>query len=275
MNSDPTRDDPIGLAPEYPAVVPGFPDFWQPAHDRFPKFYKAAGDLIPIVNEVITRPLDGKLQIVLGFMTGIVANSFSALITLGMNGFGHDALRISRGMFEIAVNAAYLQLHPDEVDDFLDYHWVDQKKRLEYLEQHCPERFKALSSSTISEVNLEYAKVLPRFANKKGKPRGSWSKKDIRTRAEEVGLGQFYPTFYAHASGVHHGDFSGLAAQSNSGLEVEMAPSFDGIEDALMMGHQSVLMVLTSTNKLAGLGIEDRIDAACGVYVEVWKVPQS
>ena len=112
---------------------------------------------------------------VLGFMTGIVSNSFGALITLSMNGYGHDALRISRGMFEISVNAAYLQRHPDEVDDFLDYHWVDQKKRLEYMEQHYPEGLKRLPANTIAEANAEYAKVLPRFAGKSGRPRGSWS----------------------------------------------------------------------------------------------------
>ena len=264
-----TRPRPVS---GFPRVVAGFPDFWQPAHDRFPNFYEAAGDLIPLVNGVIRRPLKGRLQTVLGFMTGIVSNSFGALITLSMNGYGHDALRISRGMFEISVNAAYLQRHPDEVDDFLDYHWVDQKKRLEYMEQHYPEGLRRLPANAIAEANAEYARVVPRFAGKSGRPRGSWSKKSVRDRAEEVGLGEFYPTFYAHASGVHHCDFAGLAAQAvKDRLQVEIAPSFAGIKDALMMGHQCVLVVVDSINKVADLGLDDRLSAACAAYVEVWR----
>src|ERR1039458_6041043 len=138
-------------------------------------------------------------------------------------------------MFEISVNAAYLQRHPDEVDDYLDYHWVNQKKLLEYMKEGCAERFLRLQPSTIAEVNTQYAKVLPRFADRTGKPRGSWSKKNIRARAEEVGLGAFYPTFYAHASAVHHGDFAGLAAQAVAHrLEVVIAASFAGIYEAPM-----------------------------------------
>jgi hypothetical protein len=256
----------------FPEVIAGFREFWQPAYDRFPKFYKAASDLVPLVNQVIRRPLSGRLQIVLGFMTGIVSNSFGALITLSMNGFGHDALRISRGMFEVSVNATYLQRHPDEVDDFLDYHWVDQKKRLEYMELHSPESLGHLSADIVAQVNAEYAKVLPRFADKRGKPRGSWCKKNIRDRADEVGLGMFYPTFYAYASGVHHGDFAGLAAQAiENRLKVDIAPSFAGIKDALMMGHQCVIVVVDSINRLANLGIDEQLNAACAAYVEVWR----
>ena len=257
----------------FPGVVAGFPEFWQPAYDRYPKFYKAALGIAPLVNQVMRTRLKGQLQIVLAFMTGIVSNSFGALITLSLNGYGHDALRISRGMFEIPVNAAYLQRHPDEVGDFLDYHWINQKKLLEYMEQHCPEGLKALTANTITEMNREYAKVLPRFADKGGKPRNSWSKKNIRVRAEEVGLGEFYPTFYAYASGVHHGDFAGLAAQAvKNRLQVESAPSFARIKDALMMGHQCVIVVVDSLNKAAGLGIDDQISAACSAYVEAWRV---
>src|SRR5260370_3408069 len=81
-----------------PRVVPGFREFWQPAYDRFSTFYKAADDLVPLVNEVLKRPLKGRLQIVLGFIRGIVSNSFRALTTLSMSGFGHNALRNSRAI---------------------------------------------------------------------------------------------------------------------------------------------------------------------------------
>jgi hypothetical protein len=58
---------------------------------------------------------------------------------LALNGYGHDAMRIARGMYEAAVNATYLKLHPDEIDDYVDYHWVIQKKLYDYMQRYDPE----------------------------------------------------------------------------------------------------------------------------------------
>jgi len=259
--------------PAPPRVIAGFPEFWQPAYDRFPNFYKATTGLVPLVNEVLKKPLTGQLQIVLGFMGGIVSNSLGALITLCLNGYGQDALRVARGMFETSVNAAYLQLHRDEVDDYVDYHWVKQKKLLDYMTKHHPEDAKRIPAKTVADVDAEYAKVSPRFTDKFGKVRNSWCKNSIRRRAEEVGLGEFYPTFYARASGIHHGDIAGLTAQAKRGrlLEVELAPSFVDVKDALMMGHQCVIVVIDALNKVAVLGIDNQLNAAIAAYGDAWK----
>ncbi len=106
-----------------------------------------------------------------------------------------------------------------------------------------------MTPELIKETNEGYARVLPRFADKDGKPRQSWSKKSILARVEEVGLGGFYQSFYVEASGVLHGDIAGLLLQLDKNtLQVDTAPSPAGIKGALMMGHQRVLMVLESLN---------------------------
>jgi hypothetical protein len=89
-------------------VVAGFPEFWQKAHDRYPRFFEAADHLMPLVNTILAKPVGGQLQRIFHYMTAIASNSLGSLITLALNGYGHDAVRIARGMFETAVNAAYL-----------------------------------------------------------------------------------------------------------------------------------------------------------------------
>jgi hypothetical protein len=88
---------------------------------------------------MLAKPVTGQLAIGQRFLAAIAANSFAALITLALNGYGHDAMRIARGMYEAAVNATYLKLHPDEIDDYVDYHWVIQKKLYDYMQRYDPE----------------------------------------------------------------------------------------------------------------------------------------
>jgi hypothetical protein len=150
-------------------------------------------------------------------MTAIISNSLGSLITLALNGYGHDAVRISRGMFETPVNAAYLAKYPTEVDDYLNYHWIKQRRYLDYMRTDTPSLFQQFKQSEIDEMDAEYAKVVPRFTNQNGKVRKDWCTKNLRQRSEAGGMGRFYPTFYAYTSSIHHGDFSGLAAQVSRG----------------------------------------------------------
>jgi len=54
----------------------------------------------------------------------MVANSFSAVVLLAVNGFGIDALKVGRTMFEAAVTVAYLRKNPTEYDDYRDFRFV-------------------------------------------------------------------------------------------------------------------------------------------------------
>jgi hypothetical protein len=254
------------------SVLAGYPEFCRRAYDQFPKFYEATVGLVSLLNEARSQTLDGELQKTLALMAGTLSNSFGALIALSLNGFGHDAVRISRSMFETAVDAAYLRRNPEELNDFLDYGWLRQYKRLEYLKPHHPDGSLPLRKETIEEINMKYATVRPRFAGRNGKPRRSWSRRNIRERAADVGLEEQYELNYAEASSVIHGDFAGLAAQADrSGTQVDIAPSLAGVGEALRMGHQCVIAVLDSLNKAATLGMDDRIAAACVAFQEIWR----
>jgi hypothetical protein len=252
-------------------IVAGFPEFWQKSHDAFQGFFEATNHLVPLVNTVLAKPIGGQLPRVLHYMTAIISNSLGSLITLALNGYGHDAVRISRGMFETSVNAAYLAKYPTEVEDYLNYHWIRQRRYLDYMCTDDPALFQQLKQSEIDEMDAEYAKVVSRFTGPKGKVRNDWCAKNLRQRSEDVGMGMFYPTFYGYASSIHHGDISGLAAQVSTGkFRAETAPSFHAIRDALMMGHQSVIVVIDNFNDVATFGLGDEIKAAAEAFRKAW-----
>jgi hypothetical protein len=87
---------------------------------------------------------------------------------LALNGYGHDAVRIARGMFENSVNAAYLAKYPAEVRDYLDHHWIRQRRLLDYMRKDDPGLFQMLKQSDIEGIDTEYARVVARFTSSNG-----------------------------------------------------------------------------------------------------------
>jgi hypothetical protein len=226
---------------------------------------------MPLVNTILAKPVGGQLQRIFHYMTAIASNSLGSLITLALNGYGHDAVRIARGMFETAVNAAYLANHPTEVEDYIDFNWIRQRRLIDYMRKDDPALFGKLQQKDVDDIDTEYAKVAPRFTDARGKIRKDWCAKTLRQRAEVVGMGNLYPTFYAFASSIHHGDIGGLSTQiSVPKFQAEIAPSFQMIRDALMMGHNAVLVVITNFNEVGAFGLDAEIKTAADGFMKAW-----
>ena len=75
----------------------------------------------------------------------MVSNFLNAVLLLGMNGFGIDALKIARTMLEKTINIAYLRQHPEEFDDYYDFHLVVAMKRQQYMELYSPQSLSRLT----------------------------------------------------------------------------------------------------------------------------------
>jgi hypothetical protein len=63
-----------------------------------------------------------------GQVTAAAANTHGAILTLVLNGYGHDAMKLARSLFEIELNILRLKAHPDEISDFVDYSIIQQKQ---------------------------------------------------------------------------------------------------------------------------------------------------
>ena len=254
-----------------PEVVAGFPEFWQIAHNKYPLFFRAAMDLMPLQNEIFIKPTSAPIHKVLRYIAKIVSNSLGALITLVLNGYGNDAMKVARGMFEGAVIAGYLMQHPDKLDDYIGWHWVRQRRLYEYMKKDDPELLQRVSPEKVEKMKREFEAVRGRFTDSRGHLRTSWSEKPLRQMAEAVGLGQLYPTFYSFASSMHHLDIGALSAQTeDETLDVDVAPSEKWLGEALIMGHNAVLHCLIHYNEVANLGMGKQLEAATESFKRAW-----
>jgi len=195
------------------------------------------------------------------------SNSFGALITLVLNGYGNDAMRIARSIFETDIVAGYLKRHPEEIGDYFDYHVILQKRMYDYMREYTPELLERIDSGVISEMKSRYAGVGPRLRRR----RKGWTEKSLENMAADVGLTELYKTFYSWASSLHHADIVGLSLQvDRSALDLEPAPSEKWLEVALNIGHGSLLRVLRSYVEAADLGMNEEIDSAIKRFKKAW-----
>ena len=242
-------------------VLTGFPDFWDTAVDRFPNFFAAAKKVGPLSNEVFSVPVTEWLHMLTRNLAKSVVNSFGSLLILCMNGYGFDALKISRSMFEAAVTVAYLRRHPDQMNDFIDYDWVKKKRFVDEMEKYSPEQAR-LHAHEKPLVLRNYNAVVGRFKTKKNGVRGRWSKDPLAKMAAEIGRSSMYFSVYGPGSSAQHVDIRGLMMQFEGSrdpgiADIVTAPHLQWIQPALAGAHLSVVLAVTDYMKVAGIDRPD------------------
>src|SRR4051812_32902825 len=96
-------------------VLAGNPDFWEPVYEKYKGFFDCAHLLAPIVTDMIKAPVSGQLLLIVGRLVAAAANSYGALLTLVLNGYGMDAIKIARSIYETELNILWLKNHPEDV----------------------------------------------------------------------------------------------------------------------------------------------------------------
>jgi hypothetical protein len=255
-----------------PELIAGFSEFWTPVYQKYKGFFDCAHQLGPIVSDMIKTPVEGKLLLIVGRMMAAAANSYGALLTLVLNGYGQDAMKIARSIYETELNILWLKNHPEDLDDFLDYHLIQQKQLFEEMDE---EQQNAVSKERYDQMMADYNRVLPRFLKdvKKGIPRNEWCGVSIYKRAKEAeehweaqmeadGLQHngisLYGTFYRQSSSMHHMDISGVIASVDEDMNAIMAPSWEHLDDALVAAS-SVLRCVSYYDEMAQLGMRELI----------------
>jgi hypothetical protein len=260
------------MEPARAQIVAGLPEMWQPVYARYKAFFDFAERLAPIVNEMIRTPVAGPLFQIVGRMAAAASNTHGALLTLVLNGYGHDAMKLARSLFEIELNIVRLQTHPEEIEDFVDYNVIQQKQLYDLFGD---EQKKQIPQERYDEMMAAYNSVLPRFSTGRDKtrPRNEWCRDSLYERAKQAGPDyvDLYRTFYRHASSVHHLDFAGIAAHSGGDLLADMAPSWACLKDALV-ATGCPYRAINLYNEIANLGFKDRLENGPGAdYVAACK----
>jgi hypothetical protein len=245
---------------------------WQPVYAKYRLFFECADKLAPIVSDMMKTPVEGKLLLIVGRMMAAAANSYGALLTLVLNGYGQDAMKIARSIYEMELNILWLKNHPEDLEDFLDYNLIQQKQLFDEMDE---EQQKAVSKERYDQMMADYNRVLFRFLKdvKKGIPRNDWCRVSIYKRAKEAeeqwkiqmeadgllhnGI-SLYATFYRQASSMHHMDIGGVIASLDDEMNAIMAPSWEHLDDALVAAS-SVLRCVSYYDEIAQLGMQERI----------------
>jgi hypothetical protein len=255
----------------------GFPDFRDTVIGKYPGAFATMPEIALFANEIFAIPISERVHEVCRMLSKNIFTSCNALHLLCINGFGLDAMKIARSMFEGAVTVAYLQKHPEEADDYLDFDWIKKKKLLDFLENHDSERAKRIPSEGKKQILAEYDRVLPRFKYKNGKPRGRWSKKRFYELVTEVGAEKLYATYHDSASSMLHMDVAGVTSQMEHAADTpvcdaDAAPSLAWIRQALVAGHYAVVVSMANYIRLAGVDRPDVVKGLQNGFVETWRV---
>jgi hypothetical protein len=158
---------------------------WQPVFDKYRPLFEAAWKAQPLVNKMTSQTLNGQLSGVVARMVFSAANTLGAMITLVMNGYGHDAMKLARSIYETELNILWLKNHPEDVEDFVDYNIVQQKQLYDSMDE---EQRNGFPKEQYEEMMAAYTAIPPRFASGRDKtrPRNEWCRAAIYERAKEA-----------------------------------------------------------------------------------------
>ena len=233
---------------------------WTPVYEKYKDLFEAAKNMEPLVNEMIHKPMKGKLAQTVCRLLYAAVNTKGAMLTLVFNGFGHDAMKLARSIFEIELNISWLKKYPADIDDYLEYAIIQQKQLYDELD---PEQQRQVPPERVAQMMKEYTEALDRFGTgrDKSRPRNEWCRVSLYERAKEVGRLDLYRTFYREASSLHHGDIGGLIGQVDAKtMEVELAPSWNWLETALVSGIGCFIRCLNEFDEIAALNFKDRLE---------------
>jgi hypothetical protein len=238
----------------------GFPEFRQTALRPLEPMLAGARMFLQIWREMRNTPVSEQFPDLAKQITQTAANSMESSLLLVSNGCGIDSLRIARTMFESAVVLAYLDSHPELVQDFIDYQWVIQKKHRDYLLTQPPDKLPPVPPEKIAEMQSNYQRVKHRFMDKNGRDRNSWCKANLREMASEVNAQSMYGGLYPFGSSMTHTNILAIIAGAGPSYDVEPVPSGLNVTLALQKAVVSFAMTLTAYDKISNLGRGDELE---------------
>lgn len=268
----------------------GNPAEWERFNAKFPEFAARYDALQQTVEKVFIRSGSGdKVDRVIFGLGRVCFEDFQQALILCGNGFGIGALQLLRGMYEREVTAAYLSRHLNDVDDFLDYHFVHMRKAVNHLKEtlgSLDALHKLVPPAKVDEIERNYSTVRQKFmeplCNKchSVRPMFSWTRHHtgVLARRGSEGLAKMYFYWYFRPTLLSHSTTSSLMARMK--ITEDDVLFFDGeaqrnyVKEALIGIHHLILYVLDTQNEHFKLGLDDEIRARSEDFNACWGMPQ-
>lgn len=264
-----------------PAIIShiefGHPKFWKNVHDAYPRFFEVHPRLVTSFNSIAAKPRPhlNREQKVITNLAQLAGVAMAELVTLAGNGFGTGAMKIARNVLEVSINADYLRVHPDAVNDFLEWFWVEQHRVLTYARQHDPDLLKQFTPEAVQKVEQEFARVHSRF-EKPHNPkeiRSSWCTVDLGTRAVQAHMERAYRLINPFGTQFMHGTLAGMLNHfdlSISSEQIAAPPSLKWCPQALCSGHNCLAMVIHTLELLFGEEAQPSSDHVAQDFEYAW-----
>jgi hypothetical protein len=215
------------------------------------------------------------------FFSGrLCVEDFMEILLLSGNGYGVGAMKILRGMYERAVTAQYLHLHPEEEEAFFDFDWVSLHRLTKAIEGTMGKN--VLPEDKLREVETNYRNVKDQFMVTECKKCGTkrlnhtWCRLDFVSMANAAGkIGQsIVPAYYLpmrHAHSTVGAIMDRLEQSAAGGLAFDAGSQRVWVRDALKAAHGVLLNVLELQGerfKLASL--DDPLQKCVEDFREIW-----
>lgn len=234
-----------------PTPVFGRPEFAKTIHAEFPKLFEVLPRALAALNDLTRRACENpqpyqRVILNLGLLAGI---SMVELVTLAGNGLGQGAMKICRTLMETAVNAEYLRLNPGELDDYLNWSWVEKNKELNFIKESLPQLLPIIERETIDKIENKFRAVRHRYEKQNGDLRSSWCRLNFAARSASVGLADLYKMVNPRSSGFIHGTIGGLVNHFNIAEDrdrIAVPPSLAYCSQALPAGHQLLCFAINT-----------------------------
>jgi hypothetical protein len=151
------------------SVIPpplAHPDFWEKqAYPTFFKFWEVCNRLLDALNKFTLNAgkAKDKNETIIRYLCLSTGISFADVGLLVGNGCGLAAMKIARTSLESAINAEYLRLEPTEYRQFMDWSFIEQHRKLEYMRKYMPGDFAKLDTKMIADSEETFQAVKPKF----------------------------------------------------------------------------------------------------------------
>jgi hypothetical protein len=235
----------------------GVPEFAKEINAAYPHFFEVLPRVSAALNDLTSRACEKpepvhRVILNLGLLAGI---SMVELVTLAGNGLGQGAMKITRTLMETAVNAEYLRQNPKELDAYLGWSWVEQKKDLDFVKANLPHLIPIITQAVVDGVDKQFLAVRSLFEKPDKSLRASWCSLNLADRAAKVGLADVYRMVNSLSSAFIHATSGGLAKHFNTDEDIDriaIPPSLKYCAHALVAGHQLLCFMVETLAKTFG-----------------------
>jgi hypothetical protein len=264
-----------------PDLIVGIPEEWENFGQRHGRFLERFQDLEAAINTAFVRTIEISIPLdrIIYFSGRLCAEEFNEIYLLCGNGYGVAALKLVRGMYERTVTTRYLSAHQEEAQNFLDFHWVSQRKLMKAIDETFgPE---LLSQEKRDEVEREFQRVRERFTVtdckecKTTRLNYTWSKLDFVSMAKKAGpVGQLIvPGYYLPTKETHStidAIFTRLDPEAR-GLIFDGGPQRKRADDAMLTAHNLILDNLDLQADYFKLtNLEEQLKKCVSDFMYIW-----